>query len=75
MRPFTISIDPRVLEELKQLAAATGMSASQLIREVLEDFVKPVPETCLTGCARPQLPGTGLCAGCSGLEDGYGERE
>jgi len=38
MRPFTISIEPRTLEQLRQLAEASGISTSTLIREILEDF-------------------------------------
>lgn len=41
MRPFTISIEPQTLDEIKQLAEAAGMSAMQLIGEVLKDFVRP----------------------------------
>lgn len=41
MRPLTLSIDPLVYSELKSLAEAAGIPVRQLVREVLDDFVKP----------------------------------
>lgn len=41
MRPLTLSIDPLVYLELKSLAEAAGIPVRQLVREVLDDFVKP----------------------------------
>ena len=44
MRPFTFQIAPESYVLLRQFAEDCGMTTSQLVRELIEDFLECKPE-------------------------------